>query len=83
MLIRQVAFSPMEQRLNRILDRKGWDEAKWNSLADAEQIRWIAHDMKRQEKLNDILAQLSKKKDDSDYNSLSAESYVALLLAQL
>ncbi len=70
----------------RLLDRKGWTIARWKTLDDDEQVTWIAWETRRQEQIDAALATLSeKKKSDKgrEYSNLSAEAYVALLLARL
>ena len=70
----------------RLLERKGWTIARWKTLDDDEQVTWLAWEQRRQHRIDALLAQLSeKRKGDSgrEYSNLSAEAYVALLLARL
>ncbi len=70
----------------RVLERKGWTIARWKTLDDDEQVTWLAWEQRRQDQIEAALATLSeKKKSESgrEYSNLSAEAYVALLLAKI
>lgn len=70
-------FSENDRAVLRICRRNGWSlERDWQLLSDREQIEWLADDLYRQQRIND----LEKALNHREHGILDVSAYVSLMM---